>query len=197
MSGVIGWCRMLKGECECLEGWRPKSIPGPFWVHSAGVLPKTLLSRWGRRRAVNSMVSQNIFHDSQNIFGDQSIESVIGRSREIRETMSRHIAQNTVCADADRLLKEGCAVFNELELILKHREVEKEELEQRYLNSSVTDSAVIDKITDLTSQVAKMTGEVALWKATVPPPPMPIEPKRCAGTGCCSAKAPFRRHRKV
>ena len=134
---------------------------------------------------------------SDDNFIDEVTENVVAKARDIRETMSRHISQGTVCVEADQLLKQGTVALDELELLIKLKQAEKEELEDNYLTSNVTDDLVIDKITSLVSQVAKLICEMALWKSAVPSPPEPVRPRHCAGTGCCRAKAPFWRHRRV
>ena len=77
-----------------------------------------------------------------------AVESVIAESRAVREQMAQHIGQNTVCAEADALLARGKAAFDELELLLKMKQDEKEELEDDYLKSGAGNKQVIDEITD-------------------------------------------------
>ena len=139
--------------------------------------------------------------DTEDSDNDKITDDVVARARDIRETMSRHIGQGTVCEAADDLLKQGAAAYDELESLLHVRQSKREELEQKYSTSNCSDDRVIDKITSAASQVAKMTGEVALWKNTVPSPPEaspePRPFKNCSGSGCCGRKALFRRHRLV
>ena len=134
--------------------------------------------------------------DSKCVHVD-AVESVVSESRAVREAMAQHIGQNTVCADADSLLARGTAAYNELELLLKMKQDEKEELEDEYLKSSAADQQVIDEITDSVAQVAKLTSEMAMWQSAVPAPPENRPPRRCNGVSCCGVKAPFHRHRLV
>ena len=126
-----------------------------------------------------------------------AVESVIAESRAVREQMAQHIGQNTICAEAEALCAQGKAAHHELELLLKIKQDEKEELEDKYLQSGTGDQRSADEIADSVAQVAKLLGEMAMWQSSVPAPSEKRPPRRCDGVNCCSGKAPFHRHRIV
>ena len=123
------------------------------------------------------------------------VENLVARSRQARETMTRHITQNTVSSDPNALMREGTRVYDELQGILHSKENRRERLEDMYLVSDGSSTAEIDEIAVLDLQIASARLEIGQWSSTVPKPPRLTD--GCSGVSCCNPRSRFRRHQLV
>ena len=119
-----------------------------------------------------------------------TVSSVTGRSRDIRDLMSEHIAAGTVCPNSDSILEEARDLIDVMRDLQAKHEASTEALENLYL----CDKCSYDDLQEVQRSGAELKYELSRWDAEVPPP---SEETSEPASLCSGAEAPVSRPKSL
>ena len=99
-------------------------------------------------------------------FDPDEICKVTGRSRELRDLMSKHLAAGTVCPNSDDILNESRKLIEAMKNFQVGTESARDSLEHLYLS----DKCPYAELQEAERLSAELECELRLWDLKVPPP---------------------------
>ena len=117
-------------------------------------------------------------------FDPDEICKVTGRSRELRDLMSKHIAAGTVCPNSDDILNETRKLIEAMKSLHVSTESARDALEHLYLS----DKCPYAELQEAERLSAELECELRLWDVKVPPP---VEKISEPASLCSVADAPI------
>ena len=103
------------------------------------------------------------------------------------------ISEDALCDDADQLISDCRALFNQLEALRDESAERREVLEAKYLNQNCAAGEVLEELSSVEAQCAEFDAEIAQWGVeSRPRADVPIKAPKPLGAWS-RRKAPFGR----